>query len=315
MTGTRSPIARGRGIACRSAVALGLLALACATAPPPELIAARNMVADAKQDPLVEQRASVELYEAEQALERADRAWDLQGDSDEAAHLAYVTERKVERAQLAASAREAVAQAETLAAQRDKVRLELRTQEAERSLSAAERARREAERRAQEAEQARAEAEAAKQSALASAEREAQLRKEIEELQAKQTDRGIVLTLGDVLFDVDEATLKPGAMQNLYRLVTFLKEHPDRGVLVEGHTDSTGSSEYNLGLSQRRADSVVAFLVENGIAAERLLAQGYGKAYPVATNDTPAGRQRNRRVEVVILEPGQSPAEARRALP
>lgn len=303
------------------AVACGL-ALACATPTPPELIAARDTVAAAKSRPLVQERASVELYEAEQALQRAEQAWDTQQDAEEASHLAYVTTRKTERATLAAEAREAVAEARRLSEQRDRIRLQARTREAEASLSAAERARREAERRAVEAERARldaetarSEAETAREAAEAAAAREAELRQQIEELQAKETDRGIVLTLGDVLFDVDQATLKPGAMQNLYRLVTFLKEHPDRPALVEGHTDSTGAEAYNVSLSQRRADAVVTFLVENGIEPSRLLARGYGPALPVATNATAEGRQRNRRVEVVILDPGADLRQALRPTP
>jgi outer membrane protein OmpA-like peptidoglycan-associated protein len=159
-----------------------------------------------------------------------------------------------------------------------------------------------------EAQQARAEA-----AALAASEQK--LREELAELEAQKTERGLVLTLGDVLFDVDEASLKAGATQSLSRLVTFLKEYPDRQVLVEGHTDSTGTEQYNLGLSQRRADSVVQFLTLNGIAPERAIARGYGKAYPVAGNETASGRQRNRRVEIVILDPGETAVEEVRPLP
>jgi outer membrane protein OmpA-like peptidoglycan-associated protein len=118
-----------------------------------------------------------------------------------------------------------------------------------------------------------------------------------------------MLTLGDVLFDVDQATLKPGAMQKLFRLVTFLRDDPGRGVLVEGHTDSTGSEDYNLSLSQRRAEAVRSFLVDNGVEGARVLARGYGKGYPVAGNDTAAGRALNRRVELVILRAGERPED------
>ena len=158
-----------------------------------------------------------------------------------------------------------------------------------------------------EAQQARAEA-------AELAERERKLREELAELEAQKTERGLVLTLGDVLFDVDEATLKAGATQSLSRLIAFLKEYPDRQVLVEGHTDSTGTEQYNLGLSQRRAESVVQFLTLNGISPERAIARGYGKAYPVAGNETAAGRQRNRRVEIVILDPGEKAADEVRPL-
>ncbi len=84
---------------------------------------------------------------------------------------------------------------------------------------------------------------------------------------------------------------------------------------MEGHTDSTGTKEYNLGLSERRAETVAQFLAENGIARGRAVARGYGKAYPVAGNETAAGRQRNRRVEIVILDPGEKAVEEVRPLP
>jgi outer membrane protein OmpA-like peptidoglycan-associated protein len=132
-----------------------------------------------------------------------------------------------------------------------------------------------------------------------------QLELELEELKAEQTDRGLVLTLGDVLFEYDKADLKPGAMRNLYPLVTFLKEHPERDVLIEGHTDSVGSDSYNLNLSQHRTESVRNFLVLNSIDPTRITARGYGEAYPVTSNETEAGRQQNRRVEVVILREGE----------
>ncbi len=127
-----------------------------------------------------------------------------------------------------------------------------------------------------------------------------QLERELAELKTKKTERGYVLTLGDVLFDYNKANLKPGAQQNLYQLVNFLKENPERTVAIEGYTDSTGSDEYNLDLSQRRAQSVQDFLLQNGIGPDRISARGYGEANPVATNSTEAGRLQNRRVEIII---------------
>jgi OmpA-OmpF porin, OOP family len=135
-----------------------------------------------------------------------------------------------------------------------------------------------------------------------------ELERELAELKAKRTDRGFVITLGDVLFEYNQARLKPGAQQNLYQLVSFLKQHPEQKVLIEGHTDSSGSESYNLGLSQRRAQAVQDFLVMNGIEPERINARGYGETYPVASNNTAAGRQQNRRVEIVFVGEGQRPA-------
>jgi outer membrane protein OmpA-like peptidoglycan-associated protein len=193
--------------------------------------------------------------------------------------------------------------------------------EAEAKSLEAEKARRETEAKSLEAEKARRETEAksreleqTKQAALAEAEKAAkaraeadQLTKEVSELKAKQTDRGIVLTMGDVLFTTGKATLFPGAIRTINKLAGFLNKYPDRNVLIEGHTDSVGSEEYNLGLSEKRADSVREQLVAEGVSPERISTKGYGKKYPEASNDIPAGRQQNRRVEVVILKEGVKP--------
>jgi outer membrane protein OmpA-like peptidoglycan-associated protein len=151
----------------------------------------------------------------------------------------------------------------------------------------------------------------------------AQMRAEIERrevdrtalaaLKASDTARGPVLTLGDVLFDTDGFTLKAGAADTLNQLAAFLQDHPDRRVLVEGHTDSQGSNGYNALLSEHRASSVREALRLRGIGAERISAVGLGEAYPVASNDSAAGRQLNRRVDVVISDAqGQFPAVAAR---
>ena len=126
------------------------------------------------------------------------------------------------------------------------------------------------------------------------------LQQQLASLQAKQTERGIVLTVGDVLFDIGQATLKPGAVNEIVRLAHFLQENPERMVRIEGHTDSTGSITTNLVLSQRRAEAVADTLVAAGVARDRIVATGLGPDFPVASNATAAGRQQNRRVEVVI---------------
>jgi outer membrane protein OmpA-like peptidoglycan-associated protein len=128
----------------------------------------------------------------------------------------------------------------------------------------------------------------------------AQLQAEVDQLKARQTDRGIVLTLGDVLFDTGRASLNPGAALKLDRLASFLNEHPDRRVQIEGFTDSVGGDAYNQDLSERRAEAVKAALTMRGIDPSRIATEGYGKAYPVASNSDSGGRQLNRRVEVVI---------------
>jgi len=130
--------------------------------------------------------------------------------------------------------------------------------------------------------------------------------KELAALQARETERGIVLTLSDVFFEVDSARLKPEGMQNLAQLAAFLNDHPDRALAIEGHADATGTDEYNLQLSQRRAAAVQSFLVASGIGPSRVTAQGFGERFPVASNAAAAGRAMNRRVEMLVLNPGET---------
>ena len=139
----------------------------------------------------------------------------------------------------------------------------------------------------------------------------ARLQAEVDALKAKPTDRGLVLTLGDVLFETGSSTLSPGAGRNMDRLVQFLTEHPERMVQIDGFTDSIGTDSYNEDLSQHRADAVRYQLVSRGISSTRIGTQGYGKAYPVASNSESSGRQLNRRVEVVIGADNGSAVAAR----
>ncbi|MDQ3698753.1 MAG: OmpA family protein [Gemmatimonadota bacterium] len=120
----------------------------------------------------------------------------------------------------------------------------------------------------------------------------------------QETSRGLVISLSDILFDVDRATLKAGAEANVRRIAAVLQQYPEHQIVVEGHTDATGSAEYNQTLSERRAAAVREALVAGGVDAGRITSRGFGKGQPVATNDTPAGRQQNRRVEVVVLGAG-----------
>jgi outer membrane protein OmpA-like peptidoglycan-associated protein len=177
------------------------------------------------------------------------------------------------------------------------------------------RARAEAERR--DADAARMAAEAARvaaDSAAASAAARSQqqeLERQIALLQARTTERGIVLTLGDVLFASGSDQLKPGAVGHLDRLVSFMGTYADRVAMIEGHTDSVGEEGYNQGLSQRRADAVKTYLAGRGVALTRLTSIGKGEAYPIAGNDSAGGRQQNRRVEVVIGNDIKSMAQLR----
>ena len=126
------------------------------------------------------------------------------------------------------------------------------------------------------------------------------MRTSLAELRARETERGLVVTLGDVLFELDRAELKPGATRNLDQLAASLRQNPKASIEVEGHTDATGGSSYNRSLSERRAQAVRDYLVSRGVDASRIQARGVGPDYPVATNATESGRQQNRRVEVII---------------
>jgi len=127
---------------------------------------------------------------------------------------------------------------------------------------------------------------------------------ELAALHARETSRGIELTLSDVYFEFDRADLRPSAAQDLTALAAFLRENPGRAIVIEGHTDSVGSETYNLDLSRRRAAAVQSFLVAQGVDPTRISARGFGKSYPVASNDSESGRQQNRRVDMLVLNPG-----------
>jgi outer membrane protein OmpA-like peptidoglycan-associated protein len=135
--------------------------------------------------------------------------------------------------------------------------------------------------------------------------RDAQIKQLQDSLNAKQTDRGTLVTFGDVLFATNKSDLKSSGLVNINKLAQFLQENPDRKVIVEGYTDSTGSDSYNQSLSERRATSVQVALIKMGVDPARIVAQGYGKEYPVADNTSVSGRAMNRRVEVTISNDNQ----------
>jgi outer membrane protein OmpA-like peptidoglycan-associated protein len=228
--------------------------------------------------------------------------------------LIRAREAEADWARRDARSAQAMAEAERLRAEQERHRAELGRSEAVRArdeardaqaIAEAERLRAEEERllaqRARaDAEQKRLEAQRAREEAEHAQRQLQSLQAQLADLEARQTDRGLVVTLGDVLFEVDRSELKPGAARNLDKLVAALTDHPQTRVEIEGHTDSTGSPEYNLGLSERRANAVRAYLIGGGIDPARLSARGLGLDFPVATNATAEGRQQNRRVEIVI---------------
>jgi outer membrane protein OmpA-like peptidoglycan-associated protein len=156
----------------------------------------------------------------------------------------------------------------------------------------------------QEADAARAAAataaDAATLAAAGAASQASELQRQIDLLQARPTDRGLVLTLGDVLFVTGHSELRAGSSEHLNRLVSFLNRYPERSAVIEGYTDSIGTQEYNQGLSERRAESVRSYLIAQGVDSSRLAASGRGESNPVGDNASSDGRQQNRRVEVVI---------------
>jgi OmpA-OmpF porin, OOP family len=286
-----------------------LLGCASAPGPTPALEEARTAYARAVAQGVAE-RAPVELDEASKALERAEAA----ATAGEMDRQAYLARRQIAYAESVAAQKAADSRLRELDDEKQRVLLDTREAQVEKARREAEEQAREAERKAREADAARRQADSARTEAEAAraqaeeARREAEaLRRELSELQAKQTDRGLLLTLGDVLFETGKSDLMSGAARSIDKLAEFLRENPGRSVLVEGHTDSTGGDSFNLSLSQRRADAVRNALLSRGVAAERIVARGYGKQYPVADNSHAAGRQQNRRVEIVVLDEGVDP--------
>src|SRR5690606_2429349 len=146
----------------------------------------------------------------------------------------------------------------------------------------------------------RQEATKARNLAATMAGRAQELEQQVSDLQTEETERGLVLTLGSVLFETNKATLQTGAQRTVQKVAEFLNQYPQRKILIEGFTDDRGSDDYNQKLSEQRAQAVQELLVSNGVDARRIDVHGYGEEYPVASNDNSAGRQQNRRVEIVI---------------
>jgi len=303
-------------------VAAVLLA-ACASVPVtnPKLDEARALYSQAAADADAARSAPLELRSAQLSLARAESAFKAGEDSAIVNHHAYLARQRSATALQAGEIARAEQAVSASAAERDRILMAARTREADQARMQAEKDRAESERARMQADKDRAESERARmQAQTASAEAEqsrkaaeaqlaaaqaaqadaAKLQKQLAEMEAKQTDRGLVLTLGDVLFDSGRAELKAGASRTVDRLAAFMRDHPERSLQVEGYTDSVGSDALNLALSQRRAEAVQAALVSRGVEGSRIKTNGMGKASPVASNDTAEGRQRNRRVEIVI---------------
>ena len=284
---------------------------------------ARSAFAEAQRDPDVQKNASLELQKAKNDLDQADRLLNEGAEIPEVEHFAYLARQRTAIAREVTNVKLAEQALDAAGAERNAVLLEARTREAVQARQLAEEqktramiadqqadsARMQAEAAREQADSARmqvgtmtAEAERVRMEALAAKERTEKLEAQIAELEATKSERGLVITLGDVLFDINQSELRSGAEHTIDKLAAFLAEYPTRNALIEGFTDSTGTVEYNQGLSERRADAVRNALVARGIDSSRLKTRGYGVDFPVASNETAAGRQRNRRVEVIISD-------------
>jgi outer membrane protein OmpA-like peptidoglycan-associated protein len=253
---------------------------ACASMPQPNaaLENARTAVQTAEADPLVNKYAALDLDVARKDLSNAESAA-LHHDNAAVDQSAYLATENARLAQAHAAAKADDARVAAGQAERDRIMLAARTQEAD---------------------NAKRTANAALNQRDQANEETARVQAELDALKATPTPRGMVLTLGDVLFDTGRAELKSGASRKIDQLAQFLMEHPDRRVQIDGFTDSVGTDSYNEELSQRRANAVREALISRGVESSRIGTEGYGKSYPVASNNDSSGRQLNRRVEVVI---------------
>jgi outer membrane protein OmpA-like peptidoglycan-associated protein len=260
-------------------------------------------------NPDVATYAALEMKQASEAMGKANFAADHHENAEKVDQLAYLAKQKIALTQEVAKKKVAEAQASATVQQRDQMRLEQRTIEANREKFNADQAKvaavlaqndaAEAQRKAQLAQADATESQRKTQEAQA---RSAQLEAQLAELSAKKTERGMVITLGDVLFGTDQARLNPNGIRTGQKLAEILQKNPERTVLIEGFTDSTGSHAHNQDLSERRANAVRAALNEMGVAANRIIVRGYGEDYPVASNSTAQDRQLNRRVEIVLSD-------------
>jgi outer membrane protein OmpA-like peptidoglycan-associated protein len=299
-------------------LALAMLALAgCAAVPVNDALLedARAYVYSVRSDPQVVAYAPVEIDQAVVTLRRADDALARGGTLTEIHDLASLARERAMLAQQTARMKTAEAAAQ---AERQRLELAARAREAEAAQRAARDAQLQAETSRQQAAAAQQQAAAAlrqaesaqqhaalvQQQALAAEAGLRALQAQLVDLGPKMTDRGLVVTLNDLLFDRGGAQLQPAGQQAVSRLAGYLAAYPDRVISVEGFSDGVGDTAWNQQLSERRAFAVQSALAALGVDPRRIIVRGYGPAYPIASNDTPEGRQLNRRVEIVISDRG-----------
>lgn len=291
-----------------TATCLVLLA-ACSTLPAQNgaLDQARARLNAAQAQPQTLAMAPDELARARESLRRADQAL-IQGESvDRVNHLAYLALQQVAIAEDTAASRNAQAVVSGAAAERDRMRLDLRTREADTA---------QAQKSVAEQASAAKTVQLAQSEANAQAERDRVARRDMKvnaletqlrEMNARDTERGVIITLGDLLFSTGASHLRPDGQHRMDQLADFMKRNPERSASIEGYTDNVGKADDNQALSDRRAHTVMAALIELGVPVGQLRTQAFGEERPVASNSTTAGRQMNRRVEVVFAREAGDP--------
>lgn len=291
---------------------------ACSTTPKETALLnqTRSDYVAAVNNPQVPLYAPLQLQQAGAALEQANIASNQDDSVEKIDRLAYLAKQKIALTQEVAKQKAAEMTVASASKEREQIRLQQRTKEAEDSKRIAQGAlidTAEAQRNARLANNAAVNAQnnadianrdtaEAQRLAQNAQMRSAQLEAQLADMAAKKTERGMVITLGDVLFSTDQSRLSAEGMRTAKKLADVLQQNPQRTVLIEGFTDSVGADAYNLKLSERRAGAVRTALAEMGIAQARIAMNGYGESYPAAPNDTKANRQLNRRVEIILSD-------------
>jgi outer membrane protein OmpA-like peptidoglycan-associated protein len=309
-----------------SLIAVAVLA-GCSSMPTanPTLATATSNYESARTNPQVTKLAPLELQDAGNALSKAQAASAKGDNAATVDQLAYIAKQKVAIAEEVAKQKTAEQEVANIGAERNQVRLQARTAEADAARQTADQRTAELKTESAKTEDAKAQLALSQQegerkaAALTTAEAKAaqdqalidQQDEQLKALHAKKTDRGMVVTLGDVLFNTDQAKLSAGGINNARKLADFMSKYPQRTVIIEGNTDSRGSESHNQALSERRADAVKNALVDLGISRDRITVRGLGESSPVATNDTATGRQLNRRVEIIFPEGSTSASSTR----
>lgn len=286
------------------ALAVAVLLGACSSLPTSTTLLdqTRSDYRMAQASPNVNRYAPLELKQAGEALALADAAANDKDKPAKVDELAYLAKQKIALTQQLAQQKFAEDEVLRTSKESDQLRLQQRSNEADMAKAKAEQAQQAALVAQGDAADAERKADAARRAAMQAQVRNVQLEAQLAELAAKKTERGMVITLGDVLFGTDQARLTPDGMRTAQKLADVLQQNPQRNVLVEGFTDSTGGSAHNLELSDRRAGAVRTALVGMGVGNDRIATRGYGAAHPVAGNDTAQSRQLNRRVEIVLSD-------------